>query len=159
MKRNFSYYQNKLGTMLLLSDGNCLKGVYFLKQKHFPYFSDDWCEAEDAVIKEAKRWLDEYFKGNSPSFLPPLEPEGTPFQKKIWDTLLKIPYGKTWTYKDVAFNSGYEKGYQAVAQAIGNNPIAIMIPCHRVVGSDGSLTGYAAGIAKKAFLYRLERGK
>ena len=97
-----------------------------------------------------------YFAKKIPDFLPPLKPKGTPFQQKVWELLLQIPYGKICTYSDLAKQLGC-KSAQAVGGAVGRNPISILIPCHRVVGANGSLTGYAGGLEKKEFLLHLEK--
>ena len=108
-----------------------------------------------------KRWLDLYFGGQKPDFLPPLHPEGTAFQKSVWDILLEIPYGKTISYGEIAGHIALKQGIsrmsaQAVGGAVGRNPISIIIPCHRVVGADVSLTGYAGGLDRKIKLLELE---
>ena len=112
-------------------------------------------------MAEAKRWLDIYFSGREPDFLPPLHPLGTPFRRAVWELLLQIPYGRTVTYGELARRLAAKQGLvhmsaQAVGGAVGHNPISILIPCHRVVGSGGSLTGYAGGIDKKVRLLELE---
>lgn len=109
-------------------------------------------------MKETFRWLDTYFAGRNPEHVPPLRPQGTPFQQRVWRKLQEIPYGCTATYGDIARRVGCRSA-QAVGQAIGRNPIAIIIPCHRVVGADGSLTGYAYGIETKEKLLQLEQDK
>ncbi|MGM9529892.1 MAG: methylated-DNA--[protein]-cysteine S-methyltransferase [Phascolarctobacterium sp.] len=118
--------------------------------------------ANDAVLAKTKQWLDEYFAGHCPDFTPPLKPQGTPFQELVWQLLLDIPYGATTTYGElaqaVAQRLGKERmSAQAVGQAVGRNPIAIIIPCHRVVGSKGQLTGYAGGLERKRALLELEQ--
>ena len=107
------------------------------------------------MIEQGKVWLSQYFNGEKPDKLPPLAPKGTPFQQKVWGALLDIPYGKTLAYGDLAKKLGC-KSPQAVGGAVGRNPISILIPCHRVVGVDGKLTGYAGGLDKKAALLKLE---
>ena len=102
-----------------------------------------------------KAWLDLYFAGERPLFLPPLQPDGTVFQLRVWDALTSVPYGETLTYGALA--SALGSSPRAVGQAVGKNPISLLIPCHRVVGADGSLTGYAGGADRKAYLLRLER--
>lgn len=114
---------------------------------------------DDEVIALAIKELDEYFAGGRKSFDIPLEPSGTPFQKAVWAELLRIPYGATVSYSAIAKAIGRPSAVRAVAAAIGANPISIMVPCHRVIGSDGSLTGYAGGLPAKARLLELEKGK
>lgn len=107
------------------------------------------------VFQETRRWLDLYFSGKKPEFTPPLKPQGTPFQQKVWHELLTIPYGETTTYGAIARRIDCRSA-QAIGQAVHNNPIAIIIPCHRVIGADGSLTGYASGLEVKQQLLQLE---
>ena len=114
-----------------------------------------------ALLEEARRWLDVYFSGQEPDFLPPLRYDFTPFRKAVCDIMLTIPYGKTMTYGEIAGMIAAERGIekmsaQAVGGAVGHNPISLMIPCHRVVGTNGSLTGYGGGIARKVKLLELE---
>lgn len=111
------------------------------------------------MTKLCKKQLEEYYSGNRMIFELPMNLKGTEFQQKVWKELCKIPYGKTITYKEIARNIGNEKAVRAVGTAIGKNPIAIVIPCHRVIGSNGSLTGYAYGIDKKEQLLNLEKRK
>ncbi|EET60093.1 6-O-methylguanine DNA methyltransferase, DNA binding domain protein [Marvinbryantia formatexigens DSM 14469] len=113
------------------------------------------------VIADTMRWLDIYFSGKQPDFLPPLRPKGSAFRQEVWKILLKIPYGETTTYKKIAGEIAAAHGRssmsaQAVGGAVGHNPISILIPCHRVLGTDGSLTGYAGGLTVKGYLLRLE---
>ena len=157
------HYDSPLGGILLAADAVGLTGLWFDGQKYFARgLSSEREERELPVLLEAKRWLDIYFTGKEPEFLPPLAPEGSEFQKKVWKILLMIPYGKTMTYgeigRKVAEMSGKKTmSAQAVGGAVGHNPISILIPCHRVVGTNGSLTGYAGGIEKKIGLLKLER--
>ena len=108
-------------------------------------------------MEQTKVWLSLYFEGKIPDFLPPLNPKGTEFQKQVWEALLQIPYGETNTYGALAKKLGC-KSAQAVGGAVGRNPISVLIPCHRVVGAGGKLTGYAGGVEKKEFLLQLESG-
>ena len=117
-----------------------------------------------APLLQAARWLDCYFSGKSPDFLPPLKPEGSPFRRRVWEELLRIPCGTTVTYGSIAKKLAEEEGRphmsaQAVGGAVGHNPIGIIIPCHRVVGADGSLTGFGGGIETKKALLELERAE
>ncbi len=143
-------YQAPLGTLVLLSDGHALTGLDFAKNQ-------ETATEEDApIFAETRRWLDLYFSGKKPSFIPPLKPQGTPFQQKVWHELLKIPFGETTTYGEIArrVNCG---SAQAIGQAVHRNPISIIIPCHRVIGADGSLTRYASGLDLKQRLLQLEK--
>ena len=115
-------------------------------------------ENDDPVLTEAARQLEEYFAGTRSSFTVPLAPHGTPFQRAVWQALTDIPYGKTVSYRDVAVRIGHPEAVRAVGSANGRNPIAILVPCHRVIGADGSLTGYAYGLEAKRFLLDLETG-
>ena len=157
-----SKYTSPLGGILLAADEVGLRGLWFDGQKYFARdLPDERTERETTVLSEAKRWLDLYFGGQKPDFLPPLHPVGTPFRQAVWEILLRIPYGKTVTYgeisKQLAEKMGLERmSAQAVGGAVGHNKISIIIPCHRVVGSNGSLTGYAGGIDRKIKLLELE---
>lgn len=157
-----SEYTSPLGGILLAADEVGLRGLWFDGQKYFARdLPDERTERETPVLSEAKRWLDLYFGEQEPDFLPPLHPVGTPFRQAVWEILLRIPYGKTVTYgeisKQLAEKMGLERmSAQAVGGAVGHNEISIIIPCHRVVGSNGSLTGYAGGIDRKIKLLELE---
>ena len=130
--------------------------MWFVGQKYFPSFSDgDFFENETPVLTEAKHWLSLYFSGKEPDFLPSLHPQGSSFRQAVWNVLLTIPRGQTMTYGEIARRLNVRSA-QAVGGAVGHNPISILIPCHRVVGSDGSLTGYAGGLARKEWLLHLE---
>ena len=125
---------------------------------HLIFSERDWTVEETDLIKETKRQLDEYFAGKRKEFDIPTRLEGTEFQKRVWEELRKIPYGKTVTYKDIAEAVGCPKGFRAVGLANNRNPISIIYPCHRVIGSNGSLTGYGGGLDVKEKLLELERG-
>lgn len=118
----------------------------------------EWTEEKTDVLIEAERQLREYFNGERKEFQLPLAPEGTAFQQKVWKALQTIPYGETRSYKEIAVQTGNEKACRAVGMANHRNPIGIMIPCHRVIGSGGKLVGYAGGLDKKKFLLELENG-
>lgn len=151
-----THYASPLGPILLAADETGLTGLWFEAQKYFPSFSGvDYQEKETPVLTETVRWLDVYFSGKDPGFLPPLHPQGSPFRQAVWNILLTIPRGQTMTYGEIARRLGVHSA-QAVGGAVGHNPISILIPCHRVVGSDGSLTGYAGGVERKARLLQLE---
>lgn len=152
-----------LGEVLLASDGEALTGLWFRGQKYFARTLDPACaERSLPVFERANQWLDCYFSGREPDFSLPLNPAGTEFQKRVWRVLLTIPYGETMTYGAIAKRIAAERGLahlsaQAVGGAVGRNPVSIIIPCHRVVGADGSLTGYAGGIDRKQKLLELEQ--
>lgn len=156
-----SHYASPLGGMTLVSDGTALVGLYFDGQKYAAEGLDATRTQKSLLIfEEARRWLDVYFSGRKPDFTPPTAPAGTAFQQSVWEILRTIPYGETTTYGAIARrieqNTGCRMSAQAVGGAVGRNPISILIPCHRVVGTNGSLTGYAGGIDKKARLLRWE---
>lgn len=151
-----THYASPLGPILLAADETGLTGLWFEAQKYFPSFLGvDYQEKETPVLTETSRWLDVYFSGKDPDILPPLHPQGSPFRQAVWNILLTIPRGQTMTYGEIARRLGVHSA-QAVGGAVGHNPISILIPCHRVVGSDGSLTGYAGGVERKARLLQLE---
>ena len=157
-----SHYDSPLGAILLAADDIGLTGLWFEGQKYFSAGLDDKCEERELpVFETAKHWLDIYFSGNEPDFTPPLNFIGTEFQKEVWEILLTIPYGRTMSYGEIAKRIAKKRGTehlsaQAVGGAVGHNKISVIVPCHRVVGSNGSLTGYAGGIDKKIRLLELE---
>ena len=150
-----STYQSPVGEILLACDEIGLTGLWFEGEKFYALSLDKEHEAREMpVFAEVKRWLDVYFSGQEPNFMPPIHMIGSPFQLSVWEILRQIPYGRTTTYGEVAKRLAAERGLprisaQAVGGAVGHNPISIIIPCHRVVGSNGSLTGYAGGLQKK----------
>jgi len=152
--------ETPLGAIRAAADGAGLRGLWFIGQKYFPDGTETWLDTPDyPVFVSLKSWLKEYFAGKKPVTKVPLSPEGTDFQQAAWKLLLKIPYGKTTTYGDIASRlapNGSKGSAQAVGGAVGHNPISLLIPCHRVLGADGSLTGYAGGVDKKRALLELE---
>lgn len=155
-------YQSSIGKIILAADEIGLTGLWFDGEKYYCLNLDEENEEKETpVLRETRCWLDIYFSGKEPDFMPAVHMLGTPFQKKVWEILRTIPYGKTITYGYIAKQIAQERGIsrmsaQAVGGAVGHNKISIIIPCHRVVGSDGSLTGYAGGINKKIHLLALE---
>lgn len=156
-------YMSPLGPMTIASDGSYLTGLWFDGQRYFPATTGSVSldDAMPAVVGETAEWLDCYFDGRRPDFIPALRLEGSEFRRRIWNMLLAIPYGHTVTYGELAReyareNSLSSMSSQAVGGAVGHNPVSIVVPCHRVVGSDGSLTGYAGGIEIKRRLLELE---
>lgn len=154
----YTTMDSPVGELLLVSDGTCLTGLYLDSQPE-----PSWQRQKDLPLFDRTRvWLRDYFAGKNPKVeMLPLKAEGTPFQKEVWNLLMAIPYGETRTYGDLAREMARLRGKenmssQAVGQAVGKNPISIIIPCHRVVGAGGKLTGYAWGIAKKEWLLRHE---
>ncbi len=157
-----SHYQSSLGPILLAADADGLTGLWFEGQKYFAlHLPAEREEQETPILAQTRRWLDIYFSGEEPDFSVPLHFTGTEFQKRVWNILLTIPYGQTMTYGEIARQLAAESGAghmsaQAVGGAVGHNEISILVPCHRVVGASGSLTGYAGGVDKKARLLALE---
>lgn len=156
-------YKSPIGSLLLVSKENNLIGLWMYNQKYFcPLKEQPVEDSENAVLKKAVSWLDEYFRGNKPDIsLLPLAPEGSEFRKEVWDILCTIPYGEVMTYGQIADIIAERHGKakmsaQAVGGAVGHNPISVIIPCHRVVGTNGSLTGYAGGLIKKITLLKHE---
>ncbi|EER68134.1 methylated-DNA--[protein]-cysteine S-methyltransferase [Gemella haemolysans] len=156
-------YKSKIGLLYLISDGESLIGCYLEGQKYFPNNIDNYYLNEElSILAKSKDWLEKYFNGENPSIDEiPLNYIGTEFRKKVWEVLKDISYGELVTYKHIAEKIAKAKGLetmsaQAVGGAVGHNPLLIFIPCHRVIGVDGSLTGYAAGLENKRFLLNLE---
>ena len=149
--------------MKIASDGTSLTGLWFDGQKYYAQtLSKLYEEKLLPVFEDTIRWLDTYFGGEIPDFTPELNLQSTPFRKAVWDILMTIPYGQTITYGEIGDILAQQKGKkkmsaQAVGGAVGHNPISIIIPCHRVVGADGRLTGYAGGLKRKQFLLDIER--
>lgn len=154
-------YQSPLGGILLAADAAGLVGLWFEGQKYFANtLPAEHCAQITPILTEAARWLDLYFAGQVPDFTPPLHPAGSEFRQAVWKLLLDIPYGQTTTYGEIACQLAARQGgrvsAQAVGGAVGHNEVSLIIPCHRVVGTNGSLTGYAGGIDKKIKLLELE---
>lgn len=156
-------YESPLGKILLAADEVGLTGLWFENEKYYANNLDSKHECKNtAILDKAKCWLDVYFSGQKPDFIPPLHMLGTPFRLQVWEHLLKIPYGQTTTYGELAKTIARQNGIakmsaQAVGNAVGHNEISIIIPCHRVVGTNGSLIGYAGGIDKKIKLLEIEK--
>jgi len=155
-----SHCDSPFGRITLAADDESLKGLWFDGQKYYlsPYNSCNFIEQDNDVITNSKLWLDDYFAEKKPSTAKlSLAPDGSEFRKRVWDILLQIPYGETLSYGRISKMLGNEKmSAQAVGGAVGHNPISIIIPCHRVVGSNGSLTGYAGGLSIKQQLLDFE---
>lgn len=161
-KVHVNYYDSPLGKISFAYDDIGLCGLWFEGQKYYQNHLKEFDEEVNDFSHKVVEWLDAYFKGNHPIVNIPLHLEGTTFQKRVWDILLSIPYGKMMTYGEIANIIAKERGLkrmssQAVGSAVGHNPISIIVPCHRVIGSDGSLVGYAGGVERKEALLRLER--
>lgn len=157
----FTTYTSPLGEILLTSDDEGLTPLAFDGQKYFPALTNAQESPAHPILISAQRWLDSYFAGENPDFTPPLHANGSDFQRAVWQLLLAISYGETTTYGAIAqeiarLQQRSRMSAQAVGGAVGHNPIGIIVPCHRVVGASGSLTGYAGGIDKKIALLKLE---
>lgn len=156
-------YPSPLGGIFLAADDLGLTGLWFEGQTHdTDRLPPEYREEQTPLLLETAHWLDIYFSGEAPGFLPPLHPAGTAFRQAVWQMLLEIPYGQTVTYGGLAARLARERGIprmsaQAIGGAVGHNPIALIIPCHRVVGTNGSLTGYAGGLERKRKLLELEK--
>lgn len=151
-------WRSPLGTILLEASARGLRGVWFEGQKHGPDASHWPSRSSDPVIRQAIEELREYFAGQRQIFDTPIDSTlGTEFQRAVWKALRRIPSGRTTTYGELARRIGRPTAVRAVASAIGRNPVSIMVPCHRIIGSDGSLTGYAGGLERKASLLSLEQ--
>ena len=148
---HYVYMNTPVGVLTIAEEGGFITNIAF-GERNF-----DGIMGENAVISQAKAQLEEYFAGARREFDLPLDMRGTDFQKRVWSALLTVPYGRTATYKDVAIKAGSPKGARAVGMANNKNPIVIVVPCHRIVGADGSLVGFAGGIDTKRFLLELEK--
>ncbi|MDO5400349.1 MAG: methylated-DNA--[protein]-cysteine S-methyltransferase [Eubacteriales bacterium] len=155
-------YHSPLGPMLLAADNLGLTGAWFQGEKFYAHSLDPVHETgETPALSAARAWLDIYFSGREPDFTPPLHMTGTPFQMEVWALLRQIPYGRTTTYGQIASQIAQARGLprmsaQAVGGAVGHNEISVIVPCHRVIGANNSLTGYAGGLDKKSALLKLE---
>ena len=158
-------YKSPLGSITMAADEKALTGLWFDGQKYFGETLPSEVEKKELpVFTQAKEWLDIYFQGKEPGFTPPLNLSGTPFRREIWNILLSIPYGQNMTYGQIADVIVRQKGLsrmsaQAVGNAVGHNPVSLIVPCHRVVGGKGQLTGYAGGVDRKEKLLALEKGR
>lgn len=157
MTTYYQLYDSPTGELLLLSNGVALTALHMTAGKYVPTTSSDWVGDERLpIFAQTKRELDAYFLGKLRAFTMPLAPLGTDFQKRAWIALTKIPYGETRSYGQQAHSIGSPAAVRAIGSANGKNPIGIIVPCHRVIGANGSLTGYAGGLHNKEFLLKLE---
>ena len=153
----YTYFDSPLEPLLLTSDGEALTGLFMVEHRHGPEVNADWTEDEHAApFPEAKAQLDAYFRGALVEFDLPLAPQGTDFQRAVWDELTRIPLGVTISYGELAQRIDNPKAVRAVGLANGRNPISIIVPCHRVIGANGALTGYGGGLHRKAALLTFE---
>ncbi len=153
----YDLHDSPTGELLLMSDGNSLTDLHMTAGKYVPTTGQDWVRGKALpLFTQTKRELDAYFRGKLRAFTTPLAPRGTDFQKRAWIALTKIPYGETRTYGQQAQICGQPSAVRAIGAANGKNPIGIIVPCHRVIGANGTLTGYAGGLRNKEFLLKLE---
>lgn len=159
------HYASPLGGITMASDGEALTGLWFDGQKYFgSTLKGEWEEKALPVFQEAEAWLNLYFSGAEPGFAPALRLKASPFREQVWEILKGIPYGRTMTYGEIAALAAEKLGREkisarAVGSAVGHNPVSLMIPCHRVIGADGSLKGYAGGTDRKIRLLELEQAE
>ncbi len=157
--RYYDFYESPHGQMLLVAGGEGLSGVYFDGQKYLPQVASQWRrDARHAPLIQAQRELAEYFDGERKHFEVALAPEGTSFQRSVWKAIASVAFGQTITYAELAKRAGCPGSARAAGAATGRNPITIIVPCHRIVSSNGSLTGYAGGLERKRALLALEAG-
>jgi methylated-DNA-[protein]-cysteine S-methyltransferase len=155
----FDFYQSPMGRMLIVASEEGLSGLYFVDQKYYREVARDWLRGKDhKIVRETARQLEEYFAAARKAFDIPLAAEGTPFQTSVWKAISSVEYGASITYSELARRAGHPGAVRAAGTATGRNPITIIVPCHRIVGSDGSLTGYAGGLDRKRALQELEGG-
>ena len=152
MKTYTAYYKSPLGPIKMVGNQDCILTLDFVEEELSSDPDLPFC------LKAGFKQIDEYFKGNRSKFLLNLNPEGTKFQRSVWRQLKKIPYGEVVSYRQIANAIGNPKACRAVGSANGKNPISIIIPCHRVIGSDGRLTGYGGGLWRKEWLIKHEKG-
>ena len=151
------FYESPLGRMLLTTDAGALTGLYFMGQKYFPAQDLTGIHAMHITpLPQARAELDEYFAGQRQQFTVPLAPQGTPFQMKVWQCIARVRYGSVLSYSELAKQAANIRSARAVGAATGRNPLSIIIPCHRIIATDGGLTGYAGGIPRKQALLHLE---
>ncbi len=156
----FDRVPSPLGTLLLASDGVALTGAWFDGQRHPPAMDAGWQRQGDLpIFRRAASELAEFFAGTRTQFDLPLAPSGTAFQRTVWDAIATVPYGETIAYRELAARAGRPASIRAAGAATGRNPLSVFIPCHRIVGADGALTGYAGGLDRKRALLALERGE
>jgi len=157
MNTYYSFWRSPIGRVLMISDGQALTGLYLENQKYHPTLDERWIQNNDLeIFQSAEKQLTEYFAGKRTDFDLAFKFDGTDFQREVWNQLSKIPFGETISYLELAQRIGRPKAVRAVGQANGRNPISIMVPCHRVVGMNGSLTGYGGGLVRKEYLLKHE---
>jgi methylated-DNA-[protein]-cysteine S-methyltransferase len=155
----FDFCESPMGRMLIVATDQGLSGLYFVDQKYYREVAPDWLRGSNhKTVRETARQLTEYFAGVRKQFEIPLAAQGTPFQIGVWKAISSVKYGHSITYSELARRAGHPEAVRAAGTATGRNPITIIVPCHRIVGSDGSLTGYAGGLERKRALQELEDG-
>jgi len=155
----FDFYESPMGRMLIVATDQGLSGLYFVDQKYYREVGRDWLRGEQhRIVRQTARELTEYFAGTRKEFDITLAAEGTSFQASIWKAISSVKYGQSITYSELARRAKHPQAVRAAGTATGRNPITIIVPCHRIVGSDGSLTGYAGGLDRKRALRELEDG-
>jgi methylated-DNA-[protein]-cysteine S-methyltransferase len=154
----YTTMESPIGELLLVGDGETLSGLYMQDGRKPKQIATDWTESA-ASFTDVKRQLEEYFAGERTTFEVKLAAEGAPFEREVWHALEEIPYGETVSYGEIARRVGQPTAARAVGTANGRNPIAVIVPCHRVIGADGSLTGYGGGLERKRLLLELEQGQ
>jgi methylated-DNA-[protein]-cysteine S-methyltransferase len=154
----YTTMDSPIGELLLVGDGETLSGLYMQDGRKPKRIAADWSESS-VMFADVKRQLEEYFAGERTTFEVKLAPEGAPFEREVWHALEAIPYGETVSYGEIARRVGQPGAARAVGTANGRNPISVIVPCHRVIGADGSLTGYGGGLERKRLLLELERGQ
>jgi methylated-DNA-[protein]-cysteine S-methyltransferase len=157
VKLLYTTHPSPIGELLLIGDGNALQGLHMLEGRRPIAISPRWHRAPDAFA-DVTTELDDYFAGRRTSFTVPVALSGTPFQLRVWTALQEIGYGQTTSYGELAEHLGQPTASRAVGLANGRNPVAVIVPCHRVIGADGSLTGYGGGLERKRLLLDLESG-
>ena len=158
--RYYDTFDSPHGGMLIAASERGITGVYFERQKYAPTQREGWKHAPANVhLRKAKKQLQEYFAGRRKTFDLELDPAGSSFQKRVWKAIAGVPYGETISYGELARRCGFPEGARAAGAATGRNPIGIVVPCHRIVGANGKLTGYAGGLDKKRALLALESGE
>jgi methylated-DNA-[protein]-cysteine S-methyltransferase len=154
---HYSVLKSPVGGLMLVADASALTGVYFADRDHIPAERKHWIlDPQHPVLRRAEQELNEYFAGKRKTFSVPLRPKGTEFQQKVWREIARVPHGETATYSDLAKGAGSPAAVRAAGTSTGRNPIAIIVPCHRIIGKDGTLCGFAGGLDKKRFLLALE---
>lgn len=156
MTVHYTHIDSPIGPLLIAADDTGLRALEFPENRHPVKREGEWRQGAHPLLSEAERQLGEYFAGARRGFDLPLAPRGTDFQLGVWQALRAIPFGETWSYAQLATRIGNASAMRAVGAANGRNPIPIIVPCHRVIGADGSLTGFGGGLPAKMFLLRLE---